>query len=252
MKALVTGASSGIGRDMARYLSKMGCDIILVARDKKGLDKVASELSTKTKVIAMDLQVTHNCLKLYDMVKKEDVDILINNAGFGTFGRFVDTDLDKELDMVDLNIKALHILTKLFLKDMKAKDHGYILNVSSSASFQPGPLMATYYATKAYVLRLTTALYEELRRDGSHVVISALCPGPVTTNFNKVADVEFEIKSLPSDVVAKYGIDMMFRKKLIIIPGFYMKSLYFMSRLLPTKLLLRAAYNIQRKKRGKL
>jgi short-subunit dehydrogenase len=186
------------------------------------------------------------------MVKKEDVDILINNAGFGTFGRFVDTDLDKELNMVDLNIKALHILTKLFLKDMKAKDHGYILNVSSSASFQPGPLMATYYATKAYVLRLTTALYEELRRDGSHVVISALCPGPVTTNFNKVADVEFEIKSLPSDVVAKYGIDMMFRKKLIIIPGLYMKSLYFMSHLVPTKLLLRAAYNIQRKKRGKL
>lgn len=252
MKALVTGASSGIGRDMAKYLSRMGCDLILVARDKKALADVALELKTNTTIISMDLQDENNCLKLYEKFKKEDIDILINNAGFGTFGRFTNTDLSKELDMVDLNIKALHILTKLFLKDMKAKDHGYILNVASSASFEPGPLMATYYATKAYVLRLTTAIYEELRREKSNVVICSLCPGPVTTNFNKVANVEFEIKSLPSDVVAKYGIDMMFKKKLIIIPGFYMKVLYFITHLLPTKVILKFAYNIQRKKRGKL
>lgn len=252
MKALVTGASSGIGRDMARYLSHKGYDIILVARDRKGLEKVASELITKVTIIDMDLQIIDNCKKLYETVKNEDIDILINNAGFGTFGRFIDTDLTKELDMVDLNVKALHTLTKLFLKDMKKKNRGYILNVASSAAFEPGPLMATYYATKAYVLRLTTAIYEELRRDNSKVVISVLCPGPVTTNFNKVANVEFELKSLPSDFVAEYALNKMFKQKLIIIPGFYMRVVYFFTRLMPTKLILRFAYNIQRKKRGNL
>ncbi|MFA5407829.1 MAG: SDR family oxidoreductase [Bacilli bacterium] len=252
MKALVTGASSGIGRDMTKYLDKMGCELILVARDKDGLDKVAEDIKSEVKVIAMDLSVSDNCIKLYKMLKKEEIDILINNAGFGTFGRFDDTSLDKELEMIDLNIKAVHILTKLFLKDMKEKDHGYILNVSSSAAFQPGPLMATYYSTKAYVLRLTTALYEELRKDGSHVGVSVLCPGPVRTNFNKVANVEFELKSLSSSYVAKYAIDNMFDKKLIIIPGSYMKLLYIFTHILPIKAILKISYNIQRRKKGKL
>lgn len=252
MKALVTGASSGIGRDMAIYLSKMGCELVLVARDEKGLKNVASQIDTKTKIVALDLSVVENCIKLHKMLKKEEIDILINNAGFGSFGRFDEIYLDKELEMIDLNIKALHTLTKLFLKDMKIKDHGYILNVASSAAFQPGPLMATYYATKAYVLRLTTAIYEELRREGSSVSISTLCPGPVTTNFNKVANVEFEIKSLPSVYVAKYGIDNMFNKKLIIVPGFYMKVLHFFSHFIPTKLILKVSYNIQRNKKSKI
>jgi len=251
MKALVTGASSGIGRDMAKYLSRMGCDLILVARDEKGLEKVAESIKTNTKIIATDLTVIDNCKSLYKMVKSEDIDILINNAGFGDFGQFVETDLNKELNMIDLNIKTVHILTKLFLRDMKAKNHGYILNVSSSASFQPGPLMATYYSTKAYVLRLTTAIYEELRKEGSNVVVSVLCPGPVTTNFNNVANVEFQLKSLPSKYVAKYGIDNMFKKKLIIIPSLYMKVLYFFSRILPTKTILKISYNIQKRKGGK-
>ena len=251
MKALVTGASSGIGRDMAKYLSRMGCDLILVARDEKGLEKVAESIKTNTKIIATDLTVIDNCKSLYKMVKSEDIDILINNAGFGDFGQFVETDLNKELNMIDLNIKTVHILTKLFLRDMKAKNHGYILNVSSSASFQPGPLMATYYSTKAYVLRLTTAIYEELRKEGSNVVVSVLCPGPVTTNFNNVANVEFQLKSLPSKYVAKYGIDNMFKKKLIIIPSLYMKVLYFFSRILPTKTILKVSYNIQKRKGGK-
>lgn len=251
MKALVTGASSGIGRDIAKYLSNKGYDVILVARDKAGLEKVAEEIKTKTRVIAMDLTILDNCLELYKMVKKEDVDVLVNNAGFGTFGKFDETDLNRELDMIDLNINTVHTLTKLFLIDMKAKDHGYILNVSSSASFQPGPLMATYYATKVYVLRLTTAIYEELRKDGSHVVVSTLCPGPVKTNFNKAANVEFSIKSLSSDYVAKYAIDNMFKKKLIIIPGLYMKISCFFSRILSTKAILKISYNIQHRKSGK-
>jgi short-subunit dehydrogenase len=248
VKALVTGASSGIGKDIAIYLSQLGYDIILVSRDKEGLENVAKEIKTETKVIVMDLSIIDNCKKLYQMVKKDNINILINNAGFGIFGSFLNIDLDKDLSMIDLNIKAVHTLTKLFLSDMKAKDKGYVLNVASSAAFQAGPLMATYYATKAYVLRLTTALYEELRKDKSKVVISCLCPGPVKTNFNRVAKVEFELKSLTSEYVAKYAIDEMFKKKLIIIPGLYMKILCTISRVIPTKLLLKVTYNIQRKK----
>ena len=158
MKALITGASSGIGRDIARELSNRGYDLILVARRKSRLEELANELNTKVEIIDMDISSTYNCMQLYNKVKKDNIDILINNAGFGLFGSFDETNLDKELDMIDLNIKAVHVLTKLFLKDFIEKDKGYILNVASSAAFVPGPLMATYYATKAYVLQLTEAL----------------------------------------------------------------------------------------------
>jgi short-subunit dehydrogenase len=248
MKALVTGASSGIGKDIAIYLSNLGYDIILVSRDKESLASVAKSIKTKTKIIDMDLSNIDNCKKLYEMAKNDNIDILINDAGFGLFGKFNNIDLDKELNMIDLNIKALHTLTKLFLKDMKDKNHGYILNVASSASFLPGPLMSTYYATKAYILRLTEAIYEELKIDRSNVVISCLCPGPVKTNFNKVANVEFDLKSLTSAYVSKYAIDKMLKRKLIIIPGFYMKIIYVFSRIMPIKLLLKVAYNIQKRK----
>ena len=154
MKALVTGASSGIGREIAIELSEMGYDLILVARRKKKLDELKKKLPGKTTTIVMDLSSTANCMKLYDKVKDEDIDVVVNNAGFGLFGEFDKTNLDKELDMIDINVKAVHVLTKLFLKDFKEKDSGYILNVASSAGFLSGPLMATYYATKGYVLSL--------------------------------------------------------------------------------------------------
>ena len=157
--------------------------------------------------------------------------------------------MDKELNMINVNITAVHILTKLFLKDFVKRDSGYILNVSSSAAFQAGPLMATYYGTKAYVLRLTTAIYEELRKLKSNVHVSVLCPGPVKTNFNNVANVKFEIKSTTSEYVSKYAIDKMFKNKLIIIPTFYMKVIIFFSRISPIKLALKMAYKIQNKKR---
>jgi short-subunit dehydrogenase len=251
MKALVTGASSGIGRDMAIYLSKLGYDLILVSRDLEGLNRVKEKIKTNSKVISIDLSNVDNCKKLYEMTKKENIDVLINNAGFGTFGKFIELELDNELSMIDLNIKSVHILTKLFLNDMEKRNEGYILNVASSAAFQPGPLMATYYATKAYVLRLTMAIYEELRRDKSKVSISALCPGPVRTNFNKVANVEFDLKSLPSSYVAKYAIDGMFDRKTVIVPGHYMRMVHFISGILPMKVLLKMTYNIQRKKSSK-
>lgn len=248
MKALITGASSGIGRDMAIYLGELGHDLILVARNEQALKEVAAKINTKTIIIATDLGKVENCINLYHQVKDEQIDILVNNAGFGEFGKFSDIVLDKELEMIDLNIKSVHILTKLFLKDMKERNAGYILNVSSSASFLPGPLMATYYATKAYVTRLSLAIYEELKRDQVNVSISILAPGPVKTNFNKVANVAFDIKSMQSWDVAKYAIDEMFKHKLIIIPGLYIKISSFFAKILPTKLLLKFSYNIQHKK----
>ena len=248
MKALITGASSGIGYQMAKYLSELGHDLILVARDKKKLQEMQEKLKTETKIIVADLSDASKVKEVYVLCKNENIDILINNAGFGDCGKFDETDLTRELEMINLNINAVHVLTKLFLRDMKKRNSGYILNVASSAAFLPGPLMATYYGTKAYVLRLTTALYEELRRDKSNVKVSCLCPGPVDTNFNKVSNVNFSVKPLDSQFVAKYAIDEMFNKKLIIIPGFKMKLANFFSRFCSTKFLAKITYNIQKKK----
>ena len=248
MLALITGASSGIGRDFARVLSEMGYDLILVARRKTKLQALKKELNTNVECITMDLSSTFHCMELYREVKDKDIDIVINNAGFGLFGEFSTTNLDKELDMIDLNIKAVHTLTKLFLKDFQKKDKVYILNVASSAAFLPGPLMSTYYATKAYVYRLTEAIHEELRKEHSHVYIGALCPGPVHTEFNKVAKVNFQLQGLESRDVCEYAIKKMFQRKMIIIPGVTMKLSKFLIRFAPESLLLKIAYHIQKKK----
>ena len=247
MKALIAGASSGIGRDIAFNLSERGYDLILVSKTMD--NKLLKEFKTKVKYISCDLSNINEVYKLYEKTKAEDIDVLVNNAGFGLFGEFYNSSLDKEIEMINLNINAVHILTKLYLKDFRIKNNGYILNVSSSAAFQAGPLMSTYYSTKAYVLRLTTAIYEELRREKSNIGISVLCPGPVDTNFNKVANVKFDLKSVSSKYVADYTIKKMFKKKLIIIPTFYMKTIIILSKVLPIKLLLKATYNIQNKKR---
>ena len=248
MKALITGASSGIGRDMARELAKRGYSLILVARDKEKLQQLQQELRTDVKIIVADLANESKLKEVYVLCKNENIDVLINNAGFGLFGKFDEVDLPSEMEMINVNIKAVHVLTKLFLKDMKKKNSGYILNVASSAAFSPGPLMTTYYSTKAYVLRLTTSIYEELRKDQSSVVVSCLCPGPVETNFYNRANVVFSVKPLSSEYVAKYAIDSMFNKKLIIIPGFGMKVAIFFERFLSTKALAKLIYKIQKRK----
>lgn len=248
MKALITGASSGIGKDLSYILSIMNYDLILVARSIDKLEEIKKEIKTNVTLYQYDLSNIDNCYKLYDKVKNEDIDIIINNAGFGVFGSFDKTNIDRELEMINLNIKAVHILTKLFLKDFKKKNEGYILNVASSASFLPGPLMASYYASKAYVLHLTEALYEELRRDKSNVYVGILCPGPVDTNFNNVAGVKFGVKAMNSKDVASYAIKCMFKKKLIIIPGMSIKLIYYFGKILPLKYLLKVTYNIQKAK----
>ena len=248
MKALVTGASSGIGRDMAIYLGELGYDVILVSRDENRLKETASMIKTKTTIYPCDLTGRDNCFKLYDKFKDEDIDLLVNGAGFGLFGNTWETDINKEMKMIDVNVNALHILTKLFLADMVKKDKGRILNIASSAGFFAGPILNTYYATKNYVLKWTEGIYEELRRAKSNVHISCLCPGPVDTNFNKVAGGSFTIKALSSEYVAKYGIDGCLNNKLVIVPGFGVRAGVFFSRLLPTKLLLKIVYNVQKKK----
>ena len=246
MKALITGASSGIGRDMARELSKKGYDLVLVARDLDKLNEVKKELEAKIEIVCMDISNVDNCKKLYEQYK--DIDILINNAGFGDCGYFYKTNLEKEISMINTNIVAYHVLTKLYLQDMKQKNSGKILNVASIAGFMPGPLMATYYATKNYVVRLSEAIREELNKQKSKVQISILCPGPVDTNFNKVADVEFALKGLSSEYVAKYGIKKFLKGKFYIIPGWKIKLAKIGCKIASTNLVSKISYNMQKRK----
>lgn len=250
MKALITGASSGIGFEMAKYLATKKFELILVARNKENLELMQEKLPTKTTVVVMDLSSEQKVKELCVLIKNQNIDILINNAGFGDFGEFQETDLNTDLAMINTNIKAVHILTKYALKNMTKHDSGYIMNVASSAAFMPGgPLMSTYYATKSYVYSLTESIYYELKKKKSNVVISVLAPGPVETNFNNVAGVNFSAKPLKASYVAQYAIDMMLdQKQMLIIPGGGMKFVKFFSRFLSDKALLRLTYKIQKKK----
>lgn len=247
MKALITGASSGIGRDIAHYLASLGYDLILVSKDKEKLDKSFNITKVKIQKIDMDLSIEENCYKLHKMVQKDKIDILVNNAGFGDAGNFSQTLLKKELNMIDLNIKGYHILTKLFLIDFVKRDYGRILNVASMAGFMPGPYMATYYATKAYILNLSIAISEELKQLNSKVKISILCPGPVKTNFNSVAHVKFSIGSISSSKAAKDAVNGMFNNKLIIVPSTTMKLGKIGARLFPIKLVTFINSKIQKR-----
>lgn len=250
MKALITGASSGIGLEMAKYLASMKVELILVARNKEKLEALQKTLPTKTTIVVLDLSNEQKVKELCVLTKNEAIDLLINNAGFGSFGYFVENDLNNDLEMINTNIKAVHILTKYVLKSMMNRNCGYILNVSSSAAFMPGgPLMSTYYASKSYIYSLTRAINFELKKKKSNVVVSVLCPGPVQTNFNNVAGVKFGVKPLDSSFVARYAIDeMLNKKKTVLVPGFKMRFVKFYRRFVSEKFLLRMTYFIQKKK----
>ena len=198
----------------------------------------------------MDLTDREGCINLHKNVKEKygTIDILVNDAGFGTCGKFVDTDLEKEIKMIDTNIVALHILTKLFLQDMCKENKGRILNVASIAGFMPGPLMATYYSTKAYVVRLTQSIRHELFKMGSKVKICALCPGPVATNFNKVADVKFNLAEADSRYVAKYAVKKMFKNRTLIFPNFFIWLGRVFSKIMPDQVSSFFCYYAQRRK----
>lgn len=247
MLALITGASSGLGKEIALYLSSIGYDLILVARRKDKLEEIKKMINTSVIIYDYDLQDEKNVFKLYEEVKDEKIDFLINNAGFGLFGDFLNTDLNRELEMINLNIKAYHILTKLFLKDFVLDDKGRILNVASAAGFLAGPNLSTYYATKNYITKLTLAIYEELKTKKSNVKISALCPGPIATNFEKVAHGKFLIEEMNAQTVAKYAIDSSLKNKLIIVPGLFTKIGLFLNRFLPWKVSLKIVARIQKR-----
>lgn len=271
MKALITGASSGIGKDMAKILNQKGYNLVLVARDIEKLEQTKKELeksvqneqtiennkiekayknskkaTNKIEIIQMDLSEEQNCIELANKVK--DIDILINNAGFGDCGRFGETDLNKDISMIKTNVIAYHILTKLYLKEMKKKNSGKILNVASIAGFMPGPLMATYYATKNYIVRLSEAIREELKREKSKVQISILCPGPVETNFNKVANVKFSLREANSMQVAKYAIKKLEKGKFYIVPGIDVKLARFGAKIAPSNFVAKITYKVQKRK----
>lgn len=250
MKALITGASSGIGREIARELSAKGYGLILVARRMENLEALKRELACDCEIICTDLSKAENCIKLYETVAEEEIGVLVNSAGFGVFGEFLNTDLQRETDMINTNITAVHILTKLFLKKFVAQNDGYILNVASSAAFAPGPMFSSYYASKAYVLRLTEAVNAEMRKNKLNVSLSALCPGPVDTEFNEVAGVRFTVGSISCEYAAKYAVKQMFKKKCVIVPGVKMKLARFASKIVPDRLACAVTYNFQKKKDG--
>lgn len=237
MIALVTGASSGIGRDIARSLAQHGINVIITARRLDRLKELKEELirdyGVKVQIIAADLADTRQCVELHRRVKKYDIDIFVNNAGFGVFGEFTESELSRELEMLDVNVKAFHTLFKLFLQDFKKRDYGFILNTASSAGFLPGPFFSSYYASKAYIVRMTQAVHEELRRERSNVSLSMLCPGPVGTEFMDKARVDFSMPPMDSRFVAEYAVRQMFAGELTIVPSPVMKAGIYLGRLVP-------------------
>ncbi|HEV7239207.1 MAG TPA: SDR family oxidoreductase [Thermoanaerobaculia bacterium] len=222
--ALITGASSGIGLDLAHLFAQDGHDVVLVARSEDKLHELAKELEAKHKiaadVIAVDLARPDAPARIFE--RAPAIDFLVNNAGFGNSGKFAETDLQAELEMIQVNVTALTHLTKLFLPPMLQRGRGRILNVASTAAFQPGPLMAVYYATKAYVLSFSEAIAEELR--GTGVTVTALCPGPVATGFQKTANLGSQtllklMRPVSSMSVARTAYRALMRGQRVVIPG---------------------------------
>ncbi|HIV69009.1 MAG TPA: SDR family oxidoreductase [Candidatus Butyricicoccus stercorigallinarum] len=246
--ALITGASSGIGREIARELSRRGWRLLLVARRRDRLEQLARQLPTPCRLYVCDLSQERSCRWLYERTREQNVTLLVNGAGFGLYGAFAQTDLDRELEMIDVNIRAVHILTKLFLRDFMRNNEGRILNIASSAGFLPGPLLATYYATKNYVVRLSEAIYEELRAAGSPVTISCLCPGPVETEFNQVAGAKSAARGVSCAQVARQAVAQTLEGRLLIFPGRMVRLGAAAARLVPEKQLLRLVRGFQEKK----
>ena len=248
MLAVITGATSGIGKKMSEYLFEKGWNLVLTGRNEEVLAGLEKKYGGKAETIALDMSVESDVYKLYYFCREKDVDLLVNNAGFGIFGEFEKTDLKKEIELINVNVKAVHILTKLFLQKFCKKNKGIILNVASSAGFLPGPLLSSYYASKNYVTSMTLAINEELRRKKSNVKICMLCPGPVDTEFNNRAGVVFSVKPISAEYAAKYAADKALKGKTIIVPGTMIKLGVAFSKFVPKKILCKVTYNIQKKK----
>lgn len=250
--ALITGASSGIGLSLAKIFAREGYSLVLVARNESKLKQLAGELKVSVTVIPKDLSLPNSPQEIYDELisKSVSVDVLVNNAGFGTYGPFAETPLTEGLDMLKVNINALTYLTRLFLPGMIKKHNGRILNVASTAAFQPGPLMAGYYASKAYVVSLSEALAFELK--GTGVTVTALCPGPTRTEFQARANMKesklFTGSIMDADTVAEIGYRGLMQDKRVVIPGFNNQFMAFLSKVSPNNLVMKIVYSMQKKR----
>lgn len=260
MYALVTGASAGIGMEIAKYLSILGYDLILTARSEDKLQDLRKTILKRfpdrtVLVIPADLSKREECFRLYkeacERAGEENIEFVANNAGKGVYGLFLETDLDAELELIDLNVASVHILSKLFLRDMVRRGHGTLMNVGSCAGFMSGPTFSSYYASKNYVVRLTEAIHEEMRRAKSPVNVSCLCPGPTDTAFNKNSGVAVSGKQIKSTQVAREGVDGALKGKMIVIPGKKMPAVVRASSLMGEHLSTRLNYRLQVKKAGK-
>ena len=250
--AVITGASSGIGMEFAKTFAKMGYSLILTARRKERLEKLKSEVSVPCNIIVADLSQETECYKFCEKIEDVQIDIFINNAGFGVCGNFDETDIEKEVSMINVNVRAMHILFKQILKQMKKQGHGRILNVASSAGLLPaGPYMAAYYATKSYVVSLTRAVAEELKEEDNKIYVGALCPGPVDTEFNEMADVIFSLKGISVKFCVKEALLGMKKRKIVIVPSVKMKLCVIGQKFLPGQMLLRIVAMQQKRKTGK-
>ncbi|MEC8137374.1 MAG: SDR family oxidoreductase [Pseudomonadota bacterium] len=240
---LITGASSGIGLELARECTRHGHGLVLVARRADRLEEAAAELRERVQVevVVSDLSERNACQALYDRLDEREieVDYLVNNAGFGLYGPFVEGDAARQQEMIALMIAALTQLTRLFAADMRARRRGRVLNVASTAAFQPGPMMAVYFATKAYVLHFSEAIDNELK--GTGVRVTALCPGSTESEFAETAQADrsliFTMRTLPTSAdVARYGYRVMRGKKRVAIHGLLNKFLVQAVRLTPRSL----------------
>jgi short-subunit dehydrogenase len=259
--ALVTGASSGIGFELSRLLARDGNSLVLVARDNGRLEKAGRELreqfNVSVKVIPKDLSEPRASDEIVQELQKDSIkiDILVNNAGYGGYGSFAETTLDDELRMMQVNMVSITDLTKRLLPYMIQKKEGRILNVASTAGFVPGPFMAIYYATKAFVLSFSEALNEELR--GTGVTVTALCPGSTETGFQNRARVENTImfspwKPMDAGTVAGIGYRGMIKGKPVVIPGLLNKLMIFSIRFSPRSYVARLTRFMQEKRNTKL
>jgi short-subunit dehydrogenase len=256
--AVVTGASSGIGLELAGLLAADKYDVFLVARREPLLREIAEDLTRRHGIravpIVADLARPEGCALVAERVQNADVRALVNSAGFGVRGRFSETALDRDVELIDVNVRALTHLTKLLLPGMLVRRSGRILNVASTAAFQPGPLMGVYYASKAYVLSFSIALSVELEHTG--VTCTALCPGPTRTAFQAVAGVRETLQGarwtvMAADAVARAGYRGMLRGKPVVIPGTFNRLLAFGTRLVPRRLSARIARKSQELRGGK-
>ena len=246
---VITGASSGIGMEFARRFARKGYPLVLIARREERLRSLAGELRTDCEIIVADLSREEECYRVFYELKEKPVAFLINNAGFGDCGPFLQTELDKDLDMLSVNIRALHILTKKIGQQLYKQGFGALLNVGSCAGLMPaGPYMATYYATKAYVVSLTSALAQELREARSPVYVGCLCPGPVNTEFNAVANVEFALRGITPEYCVRCALDGMARRKTVIVPNPVVAAGMTLGRFLPRPVYIKIAAHQQRKK----